>query len=163
MLALLCTHHKVTVKKLMIRRVLPTPVPCCCALFVFESNPVQTQSGVTFKGPRFEEEPTALQAVKEPPASPHLPFCEGLVNKNSRVPASARPCPVATVQRSKPSKSPPNFGSCNRQKRGYKEGELFSFQCLPSAKSGVSPLILLGVMTHNGCGQCVPKDIFSTV
>lgn len=29
-------------------------------------------------------------------------------------------------------------------------------------KSGVSPLILLGVMTHNRCGKCVPKDIFST-
>lgn len=45
---------------------------------------MHTQSGVTFTGACFEEEPTALQAVKEPPASPHLPFYEGLVNKNSQ-------------------------------------------------------------------------------
>lgn len=35
----------------------------------------------TFTAARFEEGPIALRAVKEPPASPHLPFCEGLGNK----------------------------------------------------------------------------------
>lgn len=49
---------------------------------LFMSSPY-TQSGVTFTGACFEERPTALRAVKEPPASAHLPFCESLENKKT--------------------------------------------------------------------------------
>lgn len=86
---------------------------------------MQTQSGVTFMGACFEETPTALRAVKEPPASPHLPFCEGLVNKNSRVPVSVRPCPVAAAQCSTPSKSPPILALATDRKKDIKRRAVF--------------------------------------
>lgn len=73
---------------------------------------------------------------------------------------SARPC--STVQHTFLQKTLPLtiLVLATDRKEDIKEEKLFSFLRLPLVKSGVNPLIPLGVMTHNGCGQCVPKDIF---